>query len=195
MTALAIPSFDDVWPRMSGLTIVPPERCRSLHSLASGVRSLSGQLAEVGVYKGGTALMLAELMPAKTLYAFDTFNGMPGTAGSLDIHRAGDFADTSVEAVRSRLQAYPNVELRPGLFPGTAEGLEAEAFCLAHFDGDLYQSCKDFIAFFWPRLVPGGLLVFDDWKWKGCPGVRTAIQEAGLPVAETVLHQAAASKR
>jgi predicted O-methyltransferase YrrM len=179
---------------MSGLTIVPPDRCRSLHSLASSIRNLNGQMAEVGVYKGGTALMLAELMPAKTLYAFDTFSGMPGTAGSRDVHRAGDFADTSLEAVRGRLKAYPNVEFRRGLFPGTAVGLEREFFCLAHFDGDLYQSCRDFIAFFWPRLVPGGLLVFDDWKWKGCPGVRTAIEEAGLPVAETALYQAAALK-
>jgi O-methyltransferase len=179
---------------MSGLTIVPPYRCRSLHTLASGVRNLNGQVAEVGVYKGGTALMLAELMPAKRLYAFDTFTGMPGTAGSLDIHRAGDFADTSLEAVRGRLQAYPNVEFRRGLFPRTTEGLEREAFCLAHFDGDLYQSCRDFIAFFWPRLVPGGLLVFDDWNWKGCPGVGAAIEEVQLVVAETVLYQAVASK-
>lgn len=181
--------FEQVYQRVSRLTIVPPDRCRALFGLACRVATLDGDVAEVGVYKGGTALMLAEVLPHRTVHAFDTFGGMPDIAGPADVHKAGDFADTSLEAVRRALAGHPNVDLRPGLFPGTARGLESAHFCLAHFDGDLYQSCMDFIGFFSTRMVPGGIMVFDDWDWHGCPGVNRAIGEAGLDVIESARYQ------
>ena len=38
-------------------------------------------------------------------------------------------------------------------------------------------------------MVSGGIVVFDDWGWKNCPGVATAISRAGLPVARSEVHQ------
>ena len=181
--------FEELYPRVARLTIVPPDRCRALFGLASRAAGLDGDVAEVGVYKGGTALMLSEVFPHRRVFAFDTFGGMPDTAGASDVHRAGDFSDTSLEAVRAALARHKNVEFRPGLFPATALGLESGRFCLAHFDGDLYQSCRDFIAFFRPRMSPGGVMVFDDWDWHGCPGVNRAIGEAGLAVVESARYQ------
>lgn len=181
--------FDEIYPEVARLSIVPEDRCRALFDLASRASVLDGDVAEVGVYKGGTALMLAEVFPRRTVYAFDTFGGMPGTADVLDVHKPGDFADTSIEAVRAALAGHANVDLRLGLFPETARGLESRVFCFAHFDGDLYQSCRDFISFFSPRMVPGGIMVFDDWEWHGCPGVKRAIGEAGLAVLESARYQ------
>jgi hypothetical protein len=37
----------------------------------------------------------------------------------------------------------------------------------------------------------GGVIVFDDYEWKHCPGVKLAIDEFGLDVEQTVPHQAA----
>ncbi len=44
-------------------------------------------------------------------------------------------------------------------------------------------------SFFWPRINPGGILVFDDWEWERCPGVRRAIDEAGLKVSVSARYQ------
>jgi O-methyltransferase len=43
---------------------------------------------------------------------------------------------------------------------------------------DLYRSVRDCIEFLYPRMVPGGFLVFDDYGFPSCPGARRAVDEA-----------------
>jgi len=38
-------------------------------------------------------------------------------------------------------------------------------------------------------MVSGGLIVFDDYKWRNCEGVLRAIERAGLAVVESTVHQ------
>ena len=35
----------------------------------------------------------------------------------------------------------------------------------------------------------GGIIVFDDYEWKNCPGVGKAIRRAQLPVVKSEVHQ------
>jgi hypothetical protein len=42
---------------------------------------------------------------------------------------------------------------------------------------DYYQSTQAGIEIFWPRLVSGGVMVFDDFGWQACPGVERAANE------------------
>jgi len=55
--------------------------------------------------------------------------------------------------------------------------MEAERFCFVHVDADIYRSVLDACAFFWPRLSPGGVLVFDDYGFESCPGAKRAVDE------------------
>ncbi|HEY1602860.1 MAG TPA: TylF/MycF/NovP-related O-methyltransferase [Pirellulales bacterium] len=169
--------FIEILGQIDGLTLISPDRCFILYQFARYARNLPGQLAEVGVYRGGTALLLASTCSEKQLSLFDTFHGMPAVDKQIDHHRAGDFDDTSLEAVRARLRAYPKVEFFPGFFPDTARPVEDRQFALVHVDVDIYQSVRDALAFFYPRLVPGGIIVFDDYLAPTCPGVEKAIQE------------------
>jgi O-methyltransferase len=43
---------------------------------------------------------------------------------------------------------------------------------------DLYQSVLDSIEFVYPRLVPGGILVFDDYGFPSCTRAREATDKA-----------------
>ena len=43
-----------------------------------------------------------------------------------------------------------------------------------HVDVDVYQPTRDSIEYFYPRLVPNGVIVCDDYNW---PGARKAIEE------------------
>lgn len=138
--------------------------------------AIDGAMAELGVYKGGTAKLMADVAPLKKLFLFDTFDGMPPEQ-LIDKHKAGDFADTSVEEVSQFLGERPNVDFRKGFFPETATGLEDEHFSFVHIDGDLYQSTLDSLIFFYPRMTPGGVIVFDDYEWPDCPGVKQAMDE------------------
>jgi O-methyltransferase len=154
-------------------------RLAALWKNAKVCSTLDGAFAEFGVYKGGTALLMYEAAKRqKAIHLFDTFSGMPADDIYKKGHRKDDFNDTSVEYVRnSMFREANNVLIHRGFFPGTTEHLNGMRYSLVHIDADLYQSTKDGIAYFWPRLVQGGRLVFDDFGWDRCPGVEKAIVE------------------
>ena len=157
------------------------EKIGAIYDILLRVRedAIPGSVAEVGVYRGGSAQLLAAVLPEKTLYLFDTFTGIPNS-GPEDSHAVGVFGDTSEEAVRA-LPGLENAIFCTGIFPETTEKINAsspnasETFAVALFDGDQYQSAVDFLEYFYPRMVPGGLMIFDDYDQPDCPGVKKAI--------------------
>lgn len=150
-----------------------------LDTLARCVRETThvrGDLAELGVYEGGSALhMLRNDTAGRTMHLFDTFAGLPA-GGCGCAHGAGEFAADRDKVARA-LGGYPIV-FHQGVFPATAPALAS--YSVVHVDADLYESTRDAIAYFWPRLLPEGYIVFDDWKWDKCPGVERAVLESPL---------------
>jgi len=150
----------------------------NLYSLAlTASRRCEGDLAECGVYKGGTARILAELLPERPLHLFDTFKGMPETDPKHDLHKLGDFADTSEKSVRSYLSGYANVNVVQGLIPDSLQIVSDRTFSFVHIDLDIYSAIKSACEFFYPKVASGGVLLFDDYGFPSCPGARTAVDE------------------
>ena len=115
------PEFLRLAQEIADRTLVYSLRLYMLYQLVKQSRRLPGAMAEVGVYRGGTARLIARLSDGqKKLFVFDTFAGMPDTHPSHDFHQRGDFADTSLEAVSRYLSDCPGVEIRAGLFPDSA---------------------------------------------------------------------------
>ncbi|MGM3941125.1 TylF/MycF family methyltransferase, partial [Salmonella sp. NW387] len=57
-------------------------------------------------------------------------------------------------------------------------------YCFVHVDVDLYQPTRDSIQFFYPRMVPGGIMLFDDYgSGMQSPGAARAVDDfmAGNP--------------
>lgn len=137
------------------------------------IEGVTGDLAELGVYRGGVGRLMAKRFPKRTVRLFDTFTGIPwdGYDPAKDRHRPGEFA-CSLDEVRAWLSDCPNVIFHPGLFPLTAAG---ERFAMVHLDADLFASTRAGLKWFWPRLSVGGCLVLDDWRWPMCPGVEQAV--------------------
>jgi len=162
-------------------SVVSLDRKYVLWQTASqAARSLPGDFIECGAYKGGTGYLLATVLkahPEKRLHLFDTFAGMPETDPQRDLHAAGDFADTSLEAVRAYLAPHQNVVFHPGLIPESFGSLDALRFSFAHIDLDIYEAIGAATAFVYERLGPGGFLVFDDYGFPSCPGARQAVDE------------------
>lgn len=158
-------------------TLVDRARCYMLYQMARQVAQTTGEVAEVGVYKGGTARLLALSLPHKTVHLFDTFAGMPATNVNLDRHLAGEFSDTSLPAVQQRLQDCHNVRFYQGLFPATSSPVEPVKFALVHVDADIYDSVRACCEFFYPRLEKDAIMLFDDYGFPTCPGARKAVDE------------------
>lgn len=170
--------FNDILQSVLRSSLVSADRCHVLWTLARQSRSLSGDFFECGVYKGGTARLLAEIMASTgdsgQLHLFDTFAGMPSTGG-MDIHQRGDFSDTSLEQVRNLVGHDDRVQFHPGFVPDTFVGLDHIRIAFAHVDVDIFQSVMDCCAFIYPRLVEGAFMVFDDYGFPTCPGARQAV--------------------
>ena len=179
--------FNRLHQQLLGYTVVSKERCFMIYQFARQAAQLPGDVAEVGVYKGGTAKLLARAFGAtdKSIHLFDTFSGMPRTDPERDVLKQGDFGDTSLESVKAYLKNPMRVHLYKGLFPETAKSVEDHVFCLVHVDVDIYRSVMNCCEFFYPRLPHGGIMIFDDYGDRSCPGARAAVDEFFADKTET----------
>jgi O-methyltransferase len=146
-----------------------------VYTFARGLSKRPGEMAEVGVFRGGSAKLLCEAKGDKPLHLFDTFEGLP-QASSPDgkVHNVGQYT-CSLESVQEYLKDYPEVHLYKGCFPETAGAIADRQFCFAHFDVDLYDSTKACLEFFYSRMTPGGVMISHDYSLLA--GVRQAFDE------------------
>jgi len=115
-------------------------------------------IVEVGVFNGGSAWYLAEAARIKgdELHLFDTFSGIPFHDPN-DSNVTGEFPG-SYESV---LEAIPDAHFHVGIFPETMP-TDLKSVSFVHCDCDQYRSVRPVIDIFWPLLVPGGVMAFDD---------------------------------
>lgn len=171
--------FIDIFEEIKEHTIVDKARCFMLYQYAGQAVAIAGQVAEIGVYKGGSAKLLSKIFdPAgKTVYLFDTFSGMPVSDPVKDTYKEGDFGDTSFETVMAYLSGCKNIQIHKGLFPSQPNPVENKTFCMVHVDVDIYKSVMDCCGFFYPRMERSGIMVFDDYGFPLCPGAKAAVDE------------------
>lgn len=158
-------------------------RSRCLRELAERARGVEGAVAELGVYRGDTAVQLNALFPDRHLYLFDTFEGFDeadltaeaeaGFSGA----KAGDFADTSEETVMARMPYPGQCKVRKGHFPETAAGLDHMEFAFVSIDPDLYEPALAGLEFFYPRLNEGGVILLHDYNNAQFAGIKKAVAE------------------
>ena len=143
------------------------------------VKDLPGDVADLGTYRGGTAYVLRKLAPDKQLHLFDTWEGTPYD-DPLCHHKKGEWSVCVAECKK----VVGDAHYHPGVFPRfdhepfTKNNPYDKQFCFVYVDMDTEQATKDAIEFFWPRMVPGGKMLFDDYNWVPCSGVKKAVDEA-----------------
>ena len=188
MTSTYAPWHDDKAFRRSydavlGHTLVDQYKCFELWEQLGQLADVPGDILEVGVWRGGTGVLLArrarELgMDAQVLLA-DTFTGV-AKAGSEDPwYRGGEHADTSPEIVRElAAREDVDVELLIGMFPDeTGDRVADRSLRLVHIDVDVYNSARETLIWAWSRLSVGGVVIWDDYGSFECEGVATLGRE------------------
>lgn len=162
--------------------------CLMLDQIAK--EGLKGDLAELGVYKGHTACLLANIARRldKTAYLFDTFEGFDqADLQGVDAGKSRQFHDTSLEAVKA-LVGEDHVAYVQGYFPGSAVNIpDDRVFCLVHIDCDLYAPALSALEYFYQRMVPGGFIIIHDYSSLGWRGAEQAVDEFFADKAESVI--------
>ncbi len=178
--------FIQVFSAIREHTLVDMARCYELWKLVEQSAKLPcGCLIEVGVWRGGTGALIA--MQAKRcgieekVYLCDTFKGVV-KAGDMDnAYRGGEHADTdrrTVEALVRDRMGLENTEILEGIFPDeTGRSLEDVRFRFCHIDVDVYLSAREAVEWIWGRMVPGGIVVYDDYGFRDCMGVTRWVEE------------------
>lgn len=150
-----------------------------------------GRRAECGVYRGTSARILCRAARARDpafdgsgVHLIDSFEGLSarGAEDRIDglqapetprITQAGALA-APVEAVRRAFADFPAVSIHQGWIPSVLAELPEDRWSFVHVDVDLYAPTEGALKYFWPRLVPGGVIVCDDYGSALFPGARRA---------------------
>jgi hypothetical protein len=165
------------------------DRKYTVDQLMRLVVGLEGDTAECGVYKGAMSWLMCQRIrgTGKRHHAFDSFAGL-STPSSDDgaYWQAGDMSMAESQA-RDCLREFDFVDFHTGWIPERFGEVADRKFSFVHIDVDLYQPTYDSLAFFYERLVPGGLIVCDDYGFTNCPGAKRAFDEFFADKPEPVL--------
>lgn len=149
-------------------------RLATLELLCRRLAQVPGAAAELGVYRGFFARCINQLLPERTLYLFDSFEGFAEEARASESFQAAH-CNTAIDKVLAIMPHPERVTVKPGFFPESLDGME-EQFCLVSLDVDFAKTTLDGLHYFWPRLSPGGYLMLHDWGNPKLPGVAEALQ-------------------
>ena len=150
-----------------------------IYSLVKTQSKLDGNMAEIGVFQGGSAKLICEAKGTRNLYLFDTFEGLQNIS-DVDTHfgkkfwNENQFNNTDQKSVEKFLEKYKNVNVTKGIFPDSAEIIKELKFSFVHLDVDLYKSTIDCLKYFYPRLVNGGIILIHDFH---TDGIKKAIKD------------------
>jgi hypothetical protein len=155
---------------------------------ARAASPFGGAMAEAGVFMGGSARLICEVKGDLPLHLFDIFDGLqlaPGkNAAQEEVRRHFGSVYSRQVQVEELLAGYDNVHIHPGFFPDSAAGLEAERFCFVHLDLDLVESTRAALDFFHPRLLPGAILIGDNYDY---PSLERTFEEFFDGRSDTVI--------
>ncbi len=163
-----------------------------------------GDIAELGVFRGGDLMTWANLLESysignrtKVVYGFDNWKGFTKLSpedgkvvNSLQKKVGGFSPENYYEELKSAIKIFDQdrfipwkdrVKLIKGNIEETAYSFAKEnpgvRFSLVHFDCDLYEPTKAALECFWPRLSRGGIMLFDEYALHGWSGETKAVDE------------------
>jgi O-methyltransferase len=171
--------FSAIFETVKACTMVDVYRCYELYRLAQQCRRVAGDFVEIGVWRGGTAALMAHALPEKAVHLFDTFSGVAKYDAEFDtLYSDGEHADTDEHIVKDLFATVgASCQIHRGIFPDDTLSALPARICLAHIDVDTYHSVKQSFASIWPNVQPNGIVVFDDYGIFGCEGANQAVNE------------------
>jgi Macrocin-O-methyltransferase (TylF) len=133
-------------------------------------------------------LVMKQIAPEATVYALDTFEGMPPTDKTVGAHSVGDFSDVLFDELQKTIVDLniSNLILVKGMFHDVFPVIDQHVtFGLAHIDGDIYSAIKYAQNAVWSRMTKGGYLVYDDADVSSCIGATETVEEL---IQERLVH-------
>ena len=185
-----------IYSQVEEYTMTSPDRIYSAIEAVKHIvkHEIEGDIVECGVYKGGSSMAMALSLTEfgdqnRNLYLYDTYAGM-STPTDEDVSIGGgaaegkfqknempkiegsDWCYSPLEEVERNLGKvnYPmdKIHFVKGKVEDTIPKTIPEKIALLRLDTDWYESTKHELEQLFPRLVPNGILIIDDYgHWQG----------------------------
>lgn len=159
-----------------------------------------GAFVECGVNAGflSSAILHHLDLGPRPYYLLDTFDGPPveqfserevaeGRAEhARDAEARGAYVK-DLQRIRANFAAWPNVRIIPGRIPDTLASVDAPQVAFLHLDLNCALPEREALRYFWPRLSPGGVVLLDDYCYRGHESQGDAIDELARELSAHVL--------
>lgn len=169
------------------------ETLRFTYDMSIKYKDKPGCYVECGVAAGAQVIAMAYGAPDKTIYAYDSFEGiplpsnrddqMPGIMmlseserkslpdpGKQELKTTGA-TSVSIDDFMSHVKASgvytKNIKPLKGWFENTVQN-HTEPIAILRLDGDLYNSTYVCLKYLFPLVINGGLIIIDDIQLSGC---------------------------
>ena len=162
---------------------------------AEQARSLEGDFVECGVNSGIISRAICEYLDfarlSKRFFLFDTFQGIPEEQASAEEREHARSKNKRIyrecyAETKQTFAPFPNVTLIRGKVPDTLATVSIEKVAYLSIDMNLVLPEIAALEFFWERLVPGGIVVLDDYAFEGHRQQHDAVDafaaKRGVPV-------------
>lgn len=161
----------------------------SIYDEKERINLLDGDVVECGVFAGGLCVFLTKLFSNKKIWVVDSFTGFEKLDDSryskelLDLHNVEEphvygygvrpqlfgGEHPSLEFVKNVFNEYgeldnPNVKFLKGYVKDTLNPIVCpiEKISLLRIDVDAYSATMDVLDYLYPKVVSGGMIIFDD---------------------------------
>lgn len=168
--------------------------------MAMKYRYAQGDFVEAGVAAGAQIMAMRYGAPNKVIHAFDSFQGIPLPSNrddqmpgimmltpteqkmlpgpGLQMLQTTGATAVSVEEFKQHIKmaalSMDNIIIHEGWFEETVPDNDIKEISLLRLDGDLYNSTWVCLQHLFPKVIPGGCVIIDDWE---LPGSRAACEE------------------
>lgn len=121
---------------------------------------------------------------SKNFFVFDSFEGLSELSedDQSPLRKNNDKTNLKVrkhfasnfDLVQNTLKDFPFTTLHQGWIPNVFDTITIDKIQFLHIDVDLFQPTYDSLEFFFEKLVPGGIIVCDDYNATKWPGAKNA---------------------
>ena len=189
----------DIWPT-DAETMIGLPRLRNLRDCVVSVieDSVSGDLLEAGVWRGGSTIYMRAILRAlavrdRAVWVVDSFRGLPPSSHPLDTIDFSGWSQLAVSAddVRENFRRYDllddQVRFVEGFFADSLPSAPIDRLAILRIDADMYASTMDVLVPLYDKLSPGGFVIIDEYfsvepcrravdEFRGARGIAEPIQ-------------------
>src|SRR3990170_99037 len=155
--------FNAIYAKVAENTLISKRKLYDLFLVGRQVRYVPGDILEIGSWRGGSAALLASVLPEKNIGLWDNWGSLVNK-DSYFIEKEYSSNDDLAKAKSLLARVVPEAEKRcrfiERVFPGDiAEADLAPCFSLIHFDVYDGQAFVDGAEMLWSRLSTGGVFM------------------------------------